>query len=103
MSVSLADMSGGPLNLYSSRRSRLILRVSKEMLGLIVDGIAIVMKTTKHTPRPVTTDKGQPHDLEELAAFLLHEIELEQPELRPVRKDTGFDTMQHALKKVNLI
>ena len=49
------------------------------------------------------SDKWQPHDLEELAAFLLHEIELEQPELRPVRKDTGFDTMQHALKKVNLI
>ena len=64
------------------------------MLGLIVDGIAIVMKTTKHTPRPVTTDKGQPHDLEELAAFLLHEIELEKPELRLVRKDTGFDTLR---------
>ncbi len=60
------------------------------------------MKIDKQ-PRPVTTDKWQPHDLEELAAFLLHEIELEQPELRPVRKDTGFDTMQHALKKVNLI
>ena len=54
-------------------------------------------------PQPVRQDKWQPHDLEELAAFLLHEIELEQPELRPVRKDTGFDTMQHALKKVNLI
>ena len=60
------------------------------------------MIATKQS-QPVRQDKGQPHDLEELAAFLLHEIELEQPELRPVRKDTGFDTMQHALKKVNLI
>ena len=61
------------------------------------------MKTKCKGTNCNATDKWQPHDLEELAAFLLHEIELEQPELRPVRKDTGFDTMQHALKKVNLI
>lgn len=95
MSVSPVAMSGGPLNLYSSRRIDAITQVVR-------DSEEINMKATKQ-PQPVRQDKWQPHDLEELAAFLLHEIELEQPELRPVRKDIGFDTMQHALKKVNLI